>query len=265
MPNRAAPPSPSRRSSRRAPLICRNGTPSPVNPPGTASSRVKSRMGFCKDFLQLRSDGQSLGTGNEPGRCRKQERRPISMNLRFPKLFAGGGHRLLVMATVIAGLLAWLWPIGVGGKMPVGGDVTSFFLGLMGVLSESLKAGRLPVWNDLWGYGFPGIGESQMGVYYPPHLVLYRAVAHRVGLRGEPGAAHALGRRGGVVGCAPVRRLARGLGTGGLRVRGFGLLRDPHASSLGLHHRIVDALGLGTGLAGALVPRSAPGRTGSCS
>ena len=30
----------------------------------------------------------------------------------------------LVLAT--AALLAWLWPIGVGGKMPVGGDVTSF-------------------------------------------------------------------------------------------------------------------------------------------
>lgn len=94
------------------------------------------------------------------------------MNLRIPKLNAAG-HRLLVMSTVIAGLLAWLWPIGVGGKMPVGGDVTSFFLGFMGVLSDSLKAGRLPVWNDLWGYGFPGIGESQMGVYYPPHLLLY--------------------------------------------------------------------------------------------
>jgi hypothetical protein len=58
--------------------------------------------------------------------------------------------------------------------MPVGGDVTRFFIGLMGVLSESLRAGRLPLWNDLWGYGFPGLAESQMGVYYPPHLVLYR-------------------------------------------------------------------------------------------
>jgi hypothetical protein len=57
--------------------------------------------------------------------------------------------------------------------MPVGGDVTQFFLGLMGVLTGSLAEGRLPIWNDLWGYGFPGIGESQMGVYYPPHLVLY--------------------------------------------------------------------------------------------
>jgi hypothetical protein len=61
-----------------------------------------------------------------------------------------------------------------GGKMLVGGDVTSFFLGLMGVLSEALRAGRLPVWNHLWGYGFPGLAESQMGVFYPIHVILYR-------------------------------------------------------------------------------------------
>jgi hypothetical protein len=73
----------------------------------------------------------------------------------------------------MAGLLAWLWPIGLGGRMPLGGDVSQFFLGLMGVLGRSLKSGRLPVWNDLWGYGFPGLAESQMGVYYPPNLVLY--------------------------------------------------------------------------------------------
>ncbi len=73
-------------------------------------------------------------------------------------------------------MLGWLWPFGIGGKMPVGGDVTQFFLGLMGFLGESLGHGRLPVWNDLWGYGFPGIGESQMGVYYPPHLLLYGAL-----------------------------------------------------------------------------------------
>jgi hypothetical protein len=75
---------------------------------------------------------------------------------------------------VVAVLLAWLWPIGLGGKMPVGGDVTQFFLGLMGVLNESLRQGRLAVWNDLWGYGFPGLAESQMGVYYPVHVILYR-------------------------------------------------------------------------------------------
>src|SRR5262249_44844272 len=58
--------------------------------------------------------------------------------------------------------------------MPVGGDVTQFFLGLMEFLTAALRAGELPVWNDLWGYGFPGLAESQMGVYYPVHLTLYR-------------------------------------------------------------------------------------------
>ncbi len=81
-----------------------------------------------------------------------------------------GGAAVLVL---FAGLLAWLWPIGLGGAMPVGGDVTQFFLGLMSFLSESLAAGRAPVWNDLWGYGFPGVGESQMGAFYPPHILLY--------------------------------------------------------------------------------------------
>ncbi len=77
------------------------------------------------------------------------------------------------LGLLLLALLAWLWPIGVGGCMPVGGDVTQFFLGLMAVLSESLHAGRLPIWTDLWGYGFPALAESQMGVLYPPHLLLY--------------------------------------------------------------------------------------------
>jgi hypothetical protein len=69
--------------------------------------------------------------------------------------------------------MLWLWPIGMGGRMPVGGDVTQFSIGLMAVLARSIRAGRLPIWNDLWGYGFPGLAESQMGVYYPPHWLLY--------------------------------------------------------------------------------------------
>jgi hypothetical protein len=74
---------------------------------------------------------------------------------------------------MLAGVAAWLWPIGLGGRMPVGGDVTRFQFGLMAFLDRALAAGRLPCWNDLWGFGFPGLAESQMGVYYPPHLALY--------------------------------------------------------------------------------------------
>ncbi len=74
---------------------------------------------------------------------------------------------------MVVALLAWLWPIGLGGEMPIGGDVTQFSIGLMAELGRALRAGRIPFWNDLWGYGFPGLAESQMGVFYPPHILLY--------------------------------------------------------------------------------------------
>jgi hypothetical protein len=77
------------------------------------------------------------------------------------------------LLALLVGLIAWLWPIGFGGRMPVGGDVTQFSLGLMAVLARAIRAGQLPIWNDLWGYGFPGLAESQMGVFYPPHVLLY--------------------------------------------------------------------------------------------
>ncbi len=79
----------------------------------------------------------------------------------------------LWLLLLLLGMSAWLWPIGLGGRMPVGGDVTQFSMGLMAVLDRALHARRLPLWNDLWGFGFPGLAESQMGVYYPPHLLLY--------------------------------------------------------------------------------------------
>jgi hypothetical protein len=83
------------------------------------------------------------------------------------------GQTVLMTGLLIVGILAWLWPIGTGGMMPVGGDVTYFSIGLMAELGRALKAGRIPYWNDLWGFGFPGLAESQMGVYYPPHVVLF--------------------------------------------------------------------------------------------
>src|SRR5207247_1035106 len=55
----------------------------------------------------------------------------------------------------------------------IGGDVTSFFLPLMSYYHRALAAGRIPLWNELWGFGFPVLAESQTGVFYPPHLVLF--------------------------------------------------------------------------------------------
>ncbi len=86
----------------------------------------------------------------------------------------------ITVVVMLAAIAAWLWPIGLGGRMPVGGDVTQFALGPLSVLSHAMRSGRLPLWNDLWGYGFPGVGESQMGVYYPPHWLLYGLLAPEV-------------------------------------------------------------------------------------
>jgi len=85
----------------------------------------------------------------------------------------GLGNRWVPRLAMLGAVLAWLWPIGLGGQMPVGGDATQFSMGLMAFLKASIRAGRLPIWNDLWGFGFPGLAESQMGVFYPPHWLLF--------------------------------------------------------------------------------------------
>jgi len=137
----------------------------------------------------------------------------------------------------VAGLLAWLWPIGLGGAMPVGGDVTLFSIGLMSALARSLGALRLPLWNDLWGFGFPAIAESQMGVYYPPHWLLYGLLpleaAYTAGLVLHTVwaglGAWWLARR---VGASPWGSAMAGLAFG---AGGFFLIHQPHqwASSVG--------------------------------
>lgn len=107
-----------------------------------------------------------------------------------PSAIQNGGSGWVAAGLVGMVLLqaVWLWPIGLGGKMPVGGDATAFGLGLMGRLSSALRGeADWPVdWADDWGYGFPGLAESQMGVYYPPNLLLYGSlpleVAHTASL-----------------------------------------------------------------------------------
>ena len=64
------------------------------------------------------NDGATLRVG-------KKSVRSISLSLpsRWFK------SQLVCVLGLVAGILAWLWPIGLGGMMPVGGDVTSFSWG----------------------------------------------------------------------------------------------------------------------------------------
>src|SRR5262245_39895911 len=121
---------------------------------------MRRRRAVCNYYLEPEGETGSRGGGRLVERVSDQgERRKAT--------------RVAPVVGVMLGLAAWLWPFGLGGRMPVGGDVTQFSIGLMAVLHRAIRAGRLPLWNDLWGFGFPGLAESQMGVYYPPHLFFY--------------------------------------------------------------------------------------------
>ena len=137
-----------------------------------------------------------------------------------------------------------------------GGDVTQFFIGLMGFLGESLRAGRLPVWNDLWGYGFPGLARARWGSS-TLFTWFFIGAEHRDGLRCQPGAPHALGRPGSILGCAPAGYLSAGSALAAFAWSACGFFRDSPGPPVGLHDRMLDALGLGPDV---VLPRS----TGGC-
>jgi hypothetical protein len=69
-------------------------------------------------------------------------------------------------------LLFWL-PLWFGGGF-VGGDLYSYFFPQKILYAESLQQLEIPFWNNRTGWGYPLIGESQTGVFYPFNLLLYQ-------------------------------------------------------------------------------------------
>ena len=55
----------------------------------------------------------------------------------------------------------------------VGGDLYPYFFPQKAFFSDRLHAGEFPLWNNLTGFGYPVLGESQTGAAYPPHVVAY--------------------------------------------------------------------------------------------
>ena len=72
---------------------------------------------------------------------------------------------------VVLTLLFWgpLW----SGYGFVGGDLYPYFIPQKAFFSDRLHAGEFPLWNNLTGFGYPVLGESQTGAAYPPHVVAY--------------------------------------------------------------------------------------------
>jgi hypothetical protein len=77
----------------------------------------------------------------------------------------------VALAAIGLTLLFW-WPLATGGGL-VGGDTYRYFLPQKVVYAELLRNHELPLWNNCVGFGYPILGESQTGVFYPSNVILY--------------------------------------------------------------------------------------------
>lgn len=55
----------------------------------------------------------------------------------------------------------------------IGGDLYPYFFPQKTFLADRLHAGEFPLWNNLTGFGYPVLGESQTGAAYPPYVLAY--------------------------------------------------------------------------------------------
>ncbi|MES2788776.1 MAG: hypothetical protein V4719_04075 [Planctomycetota bacterium] len=78
---------------------------------------------------------------------------------------------MLLVIVVAIGLTAIFWPTLWSGGGLVGGDIYSYFYPQKQFYAESLRAGEIPLWNNRTGNGYPTVGESQTGVFYPFHAL----------------------------------------------------------------------------------------------
>lgn len=78
---------------------------------------------------------------------------------------------LAVTAMLGAGLTAVFWPLLWQGGGFVGGDIYPYFFPQKQYLQEAFLQGQIPLWNNRTGFGYPLVGESQTGVFYPLHVL----------------------------------------------------------------------------------------------
>jgi hypothetical protein len=84
---------------------------------------------------------------------------------RLPAIILG------VLAAVLLSVVFW-FPLWTGGGL-VGSDIYAYYLPQKAYFADRLHAGELPLWNNLIGHGYPQVAESQTGVFYPLHWLLY--------------------------------------------------------------------------------------------
>src|SRR5690606_38571059 len=83
-------------------------------------------------------------------------------------------RQLAAVLALAVGLTLLFWGPLWRGHGLIGGDLYSYFFPQKLFYSDSPKQGQIPLWNDLVGFGYPVLAESQTGVFYPPNPILYR-------------------------------------------------------------------------------------------
>lgn len=77
---------------------------------------------------------------------------------------------VLVLGVAIALSLVFWLPLWQGAGL-VGGDIYTYFFPQKAYFAEQLQAGHFPLWNNRVGHGYPLVGESQTGAFYPFHVL----------------------------------------------------------------------------------------------
>ena len=134
----------------------------------------------CVVELQLpyQSDEDPFNMSSKPAQHRSRKQNPRGAADRVDPVASEStklSARLLgILTFLFSTLVCWLFwkPLWTGGGL-IGGDLYPYYLPQKAFLSQSLQAGIIPLWNNLVGFGYPVLGESQTAALYPPNLVLF--------------------------------------------------------------------------------------------
>ena len=77
---------------------------------------------------------------------------------------------LVILALVV---VLWYWPATLLGRLPSEGTVVLGDLPLYSFFASAMESGRVPLWNELSGFGSPVLAEGQIGICYPLHRLLF--------------------------------------------------------------------------------------------
>lgn len=81
----------------------------------------------------------------------------------------------LALLVLVLLALIFFWPVTFNqGWVPRGGgDLVSFLWPTYSYAAQSLRAGRLPLWNPTLYSGAPFVADNQSGVFYPLNLLMF--------------------------------------------------------------------------------------------